>query len=535
MTLSSAGVVQGTPSSAATFTAAVTAVDQGGHSLTESLPIDVTPAAPSSLAARTVTATGWTETWNAVPGATGYTVDLNGSPVGTTSTTSWTVASESSGKAYQVSVSANVGNLQGPFSASQTVTPTSEPHITVTIAPRGAPAGTQPTVQLSPSEPATPPRSLLRLTLSATAGTTPVLYTEPGATTVTVSWPTHAFSHILMVYWNPLLKTWLPVPDVTSETADTLSHRQSPKHFRPRPEHGCTGCPPHRRGHSRLHRATRRRKRVPYRIAHGRTGQRGRYRGQQSRCPIGRGRGRDAPGSRATHRSERIEPGRSFRDTSSGGQNGRDCRRTPSGRTRGCEIPDGGRAHRHAARSRARTATKPPSSSTSTLQLMRHKRSVRCTSPMEPTWRTPRPPAPSCISTRRWYLRHGCDSRRNHGRHHRPCRTTLRDIAQRQGAPTIRQRRRRRRPSSTNRRTRVPPAFSSQTTAARGLLGSCVNGLCAGAADGAPVVITPGAILALAAAHYLHEPQALQATLVIGGAEAMSSPVRALLAGVHAP
>ncbi|QQE78224.1 InlB B-repeat-containing protein [Alicyclobacillus sp. SO9] len=68
----------------------------------------VPPSAPTGLSHSSVTATGWTESWSAVVGATSYNVYVGGTKVNTSpvTTTSYTVTGEQPSTVYQMTVTA---------------------------------------------------------------------------------------------------------------------------------------------------------------------------------------------------------------------------------------------------------------------------------------------------------------------------------------------------------------------------------------------------------------------------------------------
>jgi hypothetical protein len=86
----------------------VIAADASGEGAT-SVQVTVTtlPAAPTGLTPTAVTASGATLTWNPVAGATGYTLDLGGSPITTTSSTTATDSGEAPGSTLVYTVTAS--------------------------------------------------------------------------------------------------------------------------------------------------------------------------------------------------------------------------------------------------------------------------------------------------------------------------------------------------------------------------------------------------------------------------------------------
>ncbi len=89
---------------------------------TVALTVNVAPVTGLAVVSNSLSTTGWTETWSAIPGASAYVVDLNGTQVAqVNNSTTFTFNNETPGTAYQVTVAAIVGGQQGAFSAPDTV------------------------------------------------------------------------------------------------------------------------------------------------------------------------------------------------------------------------------------------------------------------------------------------------------------------------------------------------------------------------------------------------------------------------------
>ncbi|QSO47520.1 invasin domain 3-containing protein [Alicyclobacillus mengziensis] len=80
---------------------------------------------PTGLTHTAVTSSGWTESWNAVHGASAYNVYVNGTKVASNVTsTSYNVTGESANTQYSVTVTAVVNGNETPASTADTVTTT---------------------------------------------------------------------------------------------------------------------------------------------------------------------------------------------------------------------------------------------------------------------------------------------------------------------------------------------------------------------------------------------------------------------------
>ncbi|WDL95644.1 InlB B-repeat-containing protein [Alicyclobacillus sp. ALC3] len=81
------------------------------------------PSAPTGLSHSNVTTTGWTESWSAVSGATGYNVYVNGTKMNSSpvTTTSYNVTGETGGTTYNVTVTAVGAGGEGAASATDSV------------------------------------------------------------------------------------------------------------------------------------------------------------------------------------------------------------------------------------------------------------------------------------------------------------------------------------------------------------------------------------------------------------------------------
>jgi protocatechuate 3,4-dioxygenase beta subunit len=78
---------------------------------------------PTGLTHASVTSSGWTESWNAVHGASSYNVYVNGTKVASNVTsTSYNVTGESASTQYSVKVTAVINSNETPASAADTVT-----------------------------------------------------------------------------------------------------------------------------------------------------------------------------------------------------------------------------------------------------------------------------------------------------------------------------------------------------------------------------------------------------------------------------
>ncbi len=191
-----------------------------------SVPADLTVnlGTPTGLKATTITTTGWKQTWDAVYGSTSYQIAINGKTVGSSKAPSWTVTGEMPNTTYAVTVAADDHGHRGAFSRSETVTTLAPigPSIQVSIPAQATPQGMTTHVVLSPTTPSAPEGSLLSFRIAG--------FTAQGGTqayvsqlsTVTVTWPTKTFKGEGVVYWNPMVHSWIPVPSVR-ESKDTLS------------------------------------------------------------------------------------------------------------------------------------------------------------------------------------------------------------------------------------------------------------------------------------------------------------------------
>ncbi len=100
----------------------VAAVDASGTGATATTGVVTLPAAPTGLVAGGATASGATLTWNPVTGATGYLVYAQGSPLGSTTGTTYTDASSPSGGTVTYTVVAVDASGSGASATPVTVT-----------------------------------------------------------------------------------------------------------------------------------------------------------------------------------------------------------------------------------------------------------------------------------------------------------------------------------------------------------------------------------------------------------------------------
>lgn len=119
------GSISGTPSTAGLFWLQASLTDSAGNTQTEQFPVEVMPSDPTGLSHTSVRHTGWTESWTAVSGATGYNVYVGGMKVTTSPVTGTTynVANETAGKIYSVTVTAvNTGGESAQSSPDSVMT-----------------------------------------------------------------------------------------------------------------------------------------------------------------------------------------------------------------------------------------------------------------------------------------------------------------------------------------------------------------------------------------------------------------------------
>jgi hypothetical protein len=127
--LSAGGLFSGTPTAAGTFQFSLTVKDSSSPALQVTVPYSITVATPvvgtpSNLNHTGLTLTGWTETWDSVPNATGYQLFLNNKQVATTTDLVYQFTNEQPHTTYAVSVSAVVyGTVGSPSTADMLTTP----------------------------------------------------------------------------------------------------------------------------------------------------------------------------------------------------------------------------------------------------------------------------------------------------------------------------------------------------------------------------------------------------------------------------
>ncbi|MCD9022163.1 fibronectin type III domain-containing protein [Cohnella silvisoli] len=109
-----------------TYSVTVTAVNASGEGPASSpYSVETIPSTPTGLSHSTITSTGWTQTWTAVTGASGYNVYVDGVKVNGASPisgTSYNVTGQTSGTTFSVTVTAVNGSGEGAASSTDSVT-----------------------------------------------------------------------------------------------------------------------------------------------------------------------------------------------------------------------------------------------------------------------------------------------------------------------------------------------------------------------------------------------------------------------------
>ncbi len=95
------------------------------------------------------------------------------------------------------------------------------PSIQVSIPATATPKGMTTHVVLSPTTPSAPDGSLLSFGITGSTAHGGIQGYVSQLSTVTVTWPTKTFEGAGVVFWNPMVHSWIPVPSV-SESRDTL-------------------------------------------------------------------------------------------------------------------------------------------------------------------------------------------------------------------------------------------------------------------------------------------------------------------------